>query len=201
MKNLKLNNADMDFCKICIHDGDDDILVPSQSQISSIQCGDILSELCNGNFISTQSIIIKRSKILNYLLDENMPRLQDYDFVLRAVPDLKVSYTDEVLVDLFRQSDSISNSYEKLKDAVLIMLCKNYKISADQIFSLNKWISDCIKAVFYDKSCQYSELSESYNKLNDEYKDLKKEYNSIVNSKRWKFLTNVCNIIDKFRFK
>ena len=42
----------------------------------------ILEELCNGNFISTQSIMIKSSLIKNNLFDINFPRLQDYDLVL-----------------------------------------------------------------------------------------------------------------------
>ena len=80
--------------------------------------GKIYDELSNGNFISTQGILLKNSHLQKFLFDINLPRLQDYDFILRIIPNAKVSFTKEVLVDIYIQKDSISHSLPKLERAV-----------------------------------------------------------------------------------
>ena len=57
--------------------------------------------ISKGNFISTQSILVKKTYLQEYLFDNSLPRLQDYDLVLRLIPNLKVSFTNETLVDLY----------------------------------------------------------------------------------------------------
>ena len=71
----------------------------TEINISNKQLYDEL--LDKGNFISTQSILVKKSYIQKYLFDINLPRLQDYDLVLRIIPKVKVSYTNEILLILF----------------------------------------------------------------------------------------------------
>ena len=65
----------------------------------------------------------------NIFFDINLPRLQDYDLLLRIIPKVKVSFTNEVLVDINIQKDSISNSLIKLQKAIKVILNKDYKIS------------------------------------------------------------------------
>lgn len=38
------------------------------------------------------------------------------------IPNLKISFTNEILVELFRQKDNISSSPKKLENAFLLML-------------------------------------------------------------------------------
>lgn len=71
---------------------------------------------------------MKKSYIEKYLFDPEFPRLQDYDLVLRMIPNIKISYTREVLVELYRQNDSISNSHKKYKKALELLLKKKYRI-------------------------------------------------------------------------
>jgi len=78
--------------------------------------------ISNGNFISTQAILIKKSFIKNFLFDPNMPRLQDYDVILRIIPKVKISFTKEVLVDLHIQNNSLTLSSDKLKKAIHLLL-------------------------------------------------------------------------------
>ena len=61
-----------------------------------------------------------------------MPRLQDYDVILRMIPNVKISYTRKVLVELHIQKDSIQNSNEKLIKAIYILLKKNFKFNRNQ---------------------------------------------------------------------
>ena len=53
--------------------------------------------------------------------------MQDYDLVLRMIPKVKVSFTNEALVDLYRQNNSISKNSEILKQSIILFLYfKNY---------------------------------------------------------------------------
>ena len=129
INNLRKYKSDFDFCKICIHINDTyKEIIPNQKQESNILKKELINELCNGNFISTQSILVKKSYIEKYLFDPEFPKLQDYDLVLRILPNVKVSYTREVLVELYRQNNSLSNSVEKHKIALELLLNKTYSI-------------------------------------------------------------------------
>ena len=61
-----------------------------------------------------------------------MPRLQDYDIILRMIPKVKISYTKDVLMDLIIHEDSITHSKIKLMKAVDILLKKNYNFNPKQ---------------------------------------------------------------------
>ena len=64
----------MDFCKICLHLNDSDkIYIPTFEQEKRIFKNDIINQLLYGNFISTQSILVKKNIIENYLFDYNLP--------------------------------------------------------------------------------------------------------------------------------
>lgn len=140
-KNLIQNNTDLDFCKVCLFINESKMFFfPNKRQEKNIKKGKVEDELCNGNFISTQSILVKSLFIKKFLFDTHFPRLQDYDLVLRMIPNLKVSYTDEVLVDLYRRNDSIGNSNQKLKESLNLLLNKKYDIKCNINNIYNKYI-------------------------------------------------------------
>ncbi len=136
---IQLNNiinkkTDLDFCKInVLYNSTYNYLVPSSIREKRFESGDFFTELIsNGNFISTQSILIKKSFMKKFLFDPNMPRLQDYDVILRMIPKVKISYTKEVLVDLHIQNDSLTLSPVKLKNAIYLLLKKEYNFNDKQ---------------------------------------------------------------------
>ena len=130
--NLIKKKSDFDFCKICLHINDKIKMVfPTVEQEKNIKNEKYENELCNGNYISTQSILVKKAIIRKYLFDIKFPRLQDYDLVLRMIPNLKVSYTDEILVDLYREKDSIGNSQKKYNESLNLLLNKKYDIKCN----------------------------------------------------------------------
>ena len=107
----------------------------------------ILDELCNGNFISTQSILVKNTFIKENLFDINFPRFQDYDLILRIIPKCKVSYSKKVLVDLYRTKDSIGNNLTKLNQSFHLLSLKKYNINCKNdsfLVSPFKYYSDYI---------------------------------------------------------
>ena len=123
-KNLKRHKSDLDFCKINIHINNTfNKIVPDKRVSRAIINGNIYGPLIKlGNFISTQSILVKKSYIEKYFFDINFPRLQDFDLMLRMIPNLKVSFTNETLVELFRNNNSISNDPIKLKKSLNLLL-------------------------------------------------------------------------------
>ena len=128
--NIIKKNSDFDFCQFYLHfNSSFKALFPRIYQQKSIQRKKILEELCNGNFITTQAILIKNSFIKNNLFDTNFSRFQDYDLVLRIIPHCKVSYTKEVLVDLYRYEDSIGKNYSKLNQSFHLLSFKKYNIN------------------------------------------------------------------------
>ena len=95
--------------------------------------------MTKGNFISTQSILTKRTIIKKFLFDTNIPRLQDYDFLLRIIPKVKVSFTKEILGEINIQKDSISSSLIKLQEAIkIILFFYYYKIWSKILDNLKK---------------------------------------------------------------
>ena len=144
INNIKNKKSDFDFCKIYIHINitfSTSFILPNRSQEESIINGDIFEELTKDNFISTQSILVKKKVIENIFFDINLPRLQDYDLLLRIIPKVKVSFTNEVLVDINIQKDSISNSLIKLQKAIKIILNKDYKISHIQKNNIKNYLN------------------------------------------------------------
>ena len=135
IKNIKINKSNFDFCKIKIHINNINrfnFTIPNSNQEKSILNGKILDELCKGNFISTQSILVKKKILEKCLFDIKLPRLQDYDLILRILSKVKISFTNEVLADLFTQKDSIGSSLLKLENAIPIILKKNYSLNLKQ---------------------------------------------------------------------
>ena len=124
LKNIINKNSNFDFCKIKVFFNTSfTYFVPNIAQEKSILKGDIFTELISrGNFISNQAILIRKKFLINYLFDVKLPRLQDYDLILRMIPKVKISYTEDVLVDLHIQKDSITLSNKKLRQAINIIL-------------------------------------------------------------------------------
>ena len=133
-KNLIYKNSNLDFCKIKVIFNDSyNCFYPNSRQEDSISHGNIFNELISkGNFISTQAMLIKKKFIIKYLFDPFLPRLQDFDLILRMIPKVKISYTKKVLVELHIQNDSVTLSQKKLKKAVDILLKKKFNFNRNQ---------------------------------------------------------------------
>ena len=58
--------------------------------------------------ISTQTIFAKRAVCMEHRFDPLVRKSQDYDWAIRASRNYRFYYVDEVLVDQYYQSDSIS---------------------------------------------------------------------------------------------
>ena len=148
--NIINKKSDFDFCKInVIINSSYNYFIPNERQEKSILEGNIFEELISkGNFISTQAILIRKNFVFKHLFDIKMPRLQDYDIILTMIPEVKISYTKEVLVDLHIQKNSLQLSKNKLKKAILILLKKNYNFNSNQKALFTKYLKYLLKFYF-----------------------------------------------------
>lgn len=153
-KNIINKNSNLDFCKIkVIFNESYSCFYPNSRQENSISKGNIFNELISkGNFISTQAILIKRKFMIKYLFDPFIPRLQDFDLILRMIPKVKISYTKKVLVELHIQKDSITLSRKKLRKAVNILLKKKFNFNSNQKKLFINYINTQILSILSNKS-------------------------------------------------
>ena len=150
LKNIINKNSNLDFCKIRVNfNSSYYYFIPNPNQEKNIIKGNMFDELLsNGNFISTQSIIVRKKFIEKYYFDSEMPRLQDYDLILRMIPKVKISYTKEALVDLNIQKDSIQKSKGKLKKAINLLLNKSFNFNSNQKKQLSNYLNYLLKTLF-----------------------------------------------------
>lgn len=211
MNNMKKEKSDLDFCKMKVMENSLEWLFPSNEQEERIAKHGILNELCNGNIISTQTILAKKDIFDSILFDNSLRRFQDYDLVLRIAIKFKISYTQKILVNAYRKSDSISNSDERLISSCILMLKKDYGLDRLQEETLCKTLKDWL---FYPHNRKYEEIKKNYELLETEciklkkdvddyetlksnYDELKSNFDSIVNSKRWQIVNKILHIFRK----
>ena len=191
LDNLKKNKSDLDFCKIVVYDNSKKVFYPNELQEKSILKNDYVTELCNANFISTQAILAKKNIFNKVLFDEKLPRLQDYDLVLRLAGKIKISYTNEPLVDLYIQNNSISVFYENLKKACILMIKKSYDIEYSQnlklIDTLLNWINIPVFQEYSEnlnkKTNEIFTLNETIENMNSYISEIKNNYNKEIENK------------------
>lgn len=80
------------------------------------------------NVIGTPTLVIKR-ELLRQLgtqyFDENIFRLQDYDFVIRIIKVAGIGYVNRTLVNVYRVAGSINADHRAFYDAAVKMLDKH----------------------------------------------------------------------------
>ena len=84
--------------------------------------------LMKHNAIGTPTLVIRR-EVLNLMgdeyFDEYMPRLQDYDFVIRVAKYVKIGYVSRPLVNAFKTSNGISTDRIALYKAISYLIKKH----------------------------------------------------------------------------
>lgn len=123
---LQAKNADIVFCGIKkIYLSGKEQIIPDNEESGFCSQEKLLYE----SIASTQTIIGKAESIKNIKFDESMPRMQDYDFIIRASEKYKVYLLNEALVNVYEQLDSITASKKQYKKRLDItkQLLKKYE--------------------------------------------------------------------------
>lgn len=107
---LQKHDADAVFCSFIRHEDQQAICLPE-----GLSDGERVTyeKMLEHNFISTQTLLGKRTCFQMEMFNEEYPRLQDWELGLRLVRRFCVCYDDRSLADVFVQKDSISKNPEK----------------------------------------------------------------------------------------
>jgi len=103
------------------------IVPPDYSDKAKYQEG-LRYVLASHNAVSTQTLILKREVLAglgNAYFDEQMPRWQDYEFIIRIVQSFPVGYVDIPLVNVYRSDMSISTDKRALYQAAALLIQKH----------------------------------------------------------------------------
>ena len=88
----------------------------------------IYFELLKGNFVGTPTILIKKKCFKKVgIFDEKLPRLQDWELVIRLSKYYDFKCIDEPLLISYYTTDSISANHKALIEALELILTKHYK--------------------------------------------------------------------------
>ena len=105
MEEMEKTGADLTFCSFEKRFDNGTCLVHPKG-LQSHFCD--REELLYQSLASTQCILGKADAVRATMFDVTMPRLQDYDFIIRASEKYRIYYTDAVLVTLYEQADAIT---------------------------------------------------------------------------------------------
>lgn len=86
-----------------------------------------LEDLLPTNFMSTQTLLIKKSIFSFIKFDEKMPRFQDWEFLIRATEQFRVYFMSNKLVVQNLQNDSITKNVKKGYLAIEMLKKKHEK--------------------------------------------------------------------------
>jgi len=135
---LKKNNADIVFCAMRRVDKERWSKFPNFKIDGLVNYSDFLQE----NKAGTVTILGDAKCFKDIYFDPEMPRLQDWDLMIRLSKKYRIVYQNKILVDSFVQHDSISKSPEKGIIAFRRLLQKN----ADEIENNKK-----VKAFYWKR--------------------------------------------------
>lgn len=99
---------------------------PEANVIQRVKEGGAVSILRYGNLASTQTLVIAREVTEKVgLFDESMPRLQDYEYMIRIAQMYDIGCVEQSLVNAYRQEQSITTDQNAYFEAVEILLEKH----------------------------------------------------------------------------
>lgn len=167
---IEESKFDFVFCKIK--------KINSKGVITSIVPNDFICNmkidshllLC-GNLISTQTILSKRKCFDKILFDENLPRYQDWDLVIRISKNYNIGFQNDVLAEQYIQTDSITNNYHKSVIALKQLYEKYYQFVSDKmclyyfwdLYGLSLYVTNSNEAKkAYKKAFLYNKCTKSF---------------------------------------
>lgn len=135
-KTLETTGADLTFCRFHRRQTDGTLLTdfpPSSRPSGWITPSDLLPE----NLMSTQTMFGKAEVFQHLLFDVSYPRLQDWEFAMRAAQIYRVYYAAEIWADVYWQPSSISAHPENA-------LIARKKLQARYAPLLTRDVSTCV---------------------------------------------------------
>ncbi len=128
MKQMSETGAEIVFCAEKVISEEKVYMIPFATQKALIAQDRLKELLSKENCADTSTLLIRREcfdKVGKFHLE--LPRLQEYEWMIRAVQKCRIKYLDEVLVYAYIKKDSISSDLSKLLKAVPIIYQEHEK--------------------------------------------------------------------------
>jgi Glycosyltransferases involved in cell wall biogenesis len=144
---MKKNHLKVCYCPYLLY-GSEIKTIPEDYLLKEKYQDNIEATLKSGNAISTQTLVLEKGVFDEVgKFDDEMPRLQDYELVIRIVQQYKVGYYAESLVKVYRQRFCISNDGKAYKEAVYQLIKKhrnffNYENMQSLFFSVIEYLKE-----------------------------------------------------------
>ncbi len=149
---LQETGADMVYCAMnrVSANGQTTQKVPWEKIVNEVSKPDRYRKLLEKNTMAMVGVLCKAECAREVRFDNALPRWQDWDWALRVFQLYEVYYQDEVLVDSFIQSDSISLCYEKHPIAFDLIYQKHKAAIENDPHLKSLW--DCSRANIHFKA-------------------------------------------------
>ncbi len=111
-----------------IENGKETITIPSDYQDTNKYQAHLQEILRRYNVIGTPTLVIKHDllkRLGTQYFDEDMFRMQDYDFVIRIIKTTEIGYVNRALVNAYRVEECITADHVALYDAVTRLIDKH----------------------------------------------------------------------------
>jgi glycosyltransferase involved in cell wall biosynthesis len=147
--------------------------------------GNIHKELLKGNFVTTQSIVVRKKCFEKAgMFDENLPRLQDWELVIRLSKYYDFKCIDKPLMISYYTSNSISSNQDALIIAQKLILKKyfgdikkNKKVLANHYLGIG--INLCANREIEEGESYFIKAFKTYPNIKKDKKMLSRHYFSI----------------------
>ncbi len=114
------------YCSHILLTENEKIIIPDDNRPKEIYEEKIAAILRKENVVSTQTLVIHKEVTEKVgMFDEEMKRLQDYEFLIRICQKYEIAYVKESLVNVYRMEACISNDNAALADALLKILVRH----------------------------------------------------------------------------
>ncbi|XGK32746.1 glycosyltransferase family 2 protein [Lactobacillus acidophilus] len=128
--------ADIVFCKLNIKNKDG-----HNEKYPSYYKEGIINPVNTLLGIGTQTLIMRADIAKKNLFDDEMPRFQELEFLMRAVIHQRLYCVDEPLVDYILGNDNISRSNTKLIEALKIIIKKHPDVSIQYPYMAKQFVN------------------------------------------------------------
>lgn len=187
IKKMHETSADIIFCSEKVTEAGKTYIVPFAEQKAMVMQNRILELLATENCVDTSTLVVKKQCFDQVgLFHLELPRLQEYEWILRAAQKNKITFLDETLVFAFVRSDSISSDVEKYCKAVPII----YRDHFDFFKSYGKQIDFLLSTIkiLNTKQATYDVYEKYFTNLKEIENTLQKNANKYVKYIDWEQL-------------
>ena len=153
-----------------------------------------ICDILPGNICTTATILLKKECLIMDRFNEKLPRLQEWELMLRLFPKWRVFYVDDYLATVYLQKDSISRNrtaYLEALEHVNYIIGLQYK-QGYQKFIQRMGETDNLQA-------QLEEAKRDGECLRSELTDLRKQFSEVISSRSWRITKPLRVLADLFR--